>query len=175
MKRLLLLPLLAASLSAASFTPYVPTPHATEVDLDDILAPYTAAGFVRVPDDLDLLFPITGYDSTFILAFEDLPLSISDNDFNDVVLEFDSSTLTFLFIAGYSADSHAWYESAGAIYLDSAQLCCGTGDFSSLSDPDRMLTWGKPVTQPPSIPEPASVVLMGGGLLAVVWFRRRAR
>lgn len=173
MKALLIFPLLAASLSAVTFTPISPTPHAGEVDLADIIAPYEAAGFVRIPDDLDTVFPVAGYGPLYIVAWEDLPLSIADNDFNDVVLSYDSLTHVFEFLAGYSADTHTWYEASGVLYLDSGQTCCGTGDFSSLSSPDRMVTWGKPLDSTTSVPEAGSVALLGGGLLALVAFARR--
>lgn len=158
-----------AQLPAATFTPYNPTPNAGEVDLDDIIAAQ-GPGWERVPDNLDMSFPIPGYGSLFLVAWEDLPFKISDNDFNDVVLKYDSLANTFQFIAGYSGDTHTWYESGGVLYLDSGQTCCGTGDFTSLSQPDRMLTWGKPLE---AVPEPSSVALMGMGLLGLVWWGKR--
>jgi hypothetical protein len=163
----------AVTANAASFTPYNPTPHAGEVDLDDIIAPFLADGYQRISDDLDTLFPIPGYEPLYLIAWEDLPFTIADNDFNDVVLLFDSALKSFTFVAGYSADTHSWYEFEGVLYLDSHQACCGgiTGDFSSLSEPDRMLTWGKPLQREVVTPEPGTWLLLATGW-ALLWRRR---
>lgn len=169
-----------------TYTPILPTTHAGEVDLADLVAPYEAMDFVRMPDALDgLLGQHPGWGSEFLIGFEDKkPGSGSDDDYNDLFFYFDFNRPGVLIVlAKNSAANHLyWVEMVGPeariVVQSDGTSNTGTwwsdGNAPGQNGADRFVTWGRPIAPPPAtVPEPASAALLGCGFLALAWLRRR--
>ena len=164
-----------AAWAIPTYTTINPTPWPAEVDLSIIVAPYEADGWVRVPDNLDTVFPLAGWGSTYLFAVEDQPAG--DFDFNDWV-GLCSWEIGCTQIAGYSASTQTvTFQGSPDAWTFGFTT---PGDYSTagwrsdwVHGPDRIITWGLPIPEITPVPEPAMFLPLGLGLVALWRLRRK--
>jgi hypothetical protein len=129
--------------------------------------------YIRLGDSFDQNFE--HYTGSFVLAWEDNANGTGDFDYNDLIVHITLSNgvlLDWYEVDRYSNASQNFTLLNTGIAMDST----GIGTVYSVPglNPDgldHLVTWSKQGV--PDVPEPATMLMLGGGLLFLAWRWRK--